>query len=536
MGRLANGCVVLCCTFLATNLVTLTSSLQTSELPQGLLQQQVDIRITSTLWRVVITVEDDSTQWDDVMLAVNSLIDQNLPRMDEWAQAQLSRLGERIYHLSQSHRRSKRGIIDGVGMLAKSLFGLATDREIGELRSRINENRKFQQKITSWQDELLVVINRTHDEVRQNREVINRITEVTLKSIDAMHLIMTLQDQVHSLERLQRREDEIIDDLDHGMLTELLLPRETLRDIVKDSALPLEWYYRWCPIIPLWGNGWVFETRLPVVSNDPIIGFTFVAFPVWGPHNNTVKLDIATHAVLNTRTGTVSEPRSCRGIDPVVCSPGPTTKSSCAAAVINQHRVAAVCNALRVEEEKRYFSLNENEIIAVFHGPTDIAEVCPDDPGPRRATLARGTHRIQWGAGCRLDTTLFSIAAAQMPVGYRQVESWHIPKGAVNLVQYFNNRTYPQKLPSLIPLDSNRLSMPPVITWTNHQHVGPILALCSIIIIIIKTVLLCWYFWRKYRARSTSGGHEEQEVDSVNEETVGITPVATEASNIPKFQ
>ena len=61
--------------------------------------------------------------------------------------------------------------------------------------------------------------------MKLNRAVLQNITERTLKSLDETHLIMTLQDQVHQLELIDRRTSDIIDDLEHGQLTELILPR-----------------------------------------------------------------------------------------------------------------------------------------------------------------------------------------------------------------------------------------------------------------------------------------------------------------------
>ena len=82
-------------------------------------------------------------------------------------------------------------------------------------------------------------------------------------------------------------------------------------------------------ITPLWNDGWIFETRLPVVSEDPIIGYELIEFPVWGPGSHTVKLDIARYAALDTLSGLVSEPRACRGMDPVVCSRGLVERNGC---------------------------------------------------------------------------------------------------------------------------------------------------------------------------------------------------------------
>ena len=489
MERQSNGRTLFLCAVLCAQV---SHALIVTELPQGLLQQKTDMKLTSTLWTVIITVEDTTTSWEHVMQAVTKLMDLNYSRMDPWSRAQFVRLRNRISHLAQTHRpRKRRGFIDGIGYLAHELFGLATDREIHELKQRIEENRRWQQKMSVWQKDFLVIINRTREDMAQNRALLNNLTQTTIRFMDETRLIISLQDHVHQLEVIHQRRQRIIDDLEHGMLTELLLPRATLTSIVKDAGLPVEWYYRWCTVRPLWHQGWVFETQLPIVADAPIIGYKIIPFPVWGPGNQTVKLDIARYAALDTQTGHVSEPRSCKGQDPLVCSNGAISQHGCAAAVIAQQEVAATCHVVPVEKKKRFFSLMENEIVAVFERPALVSQTCPNDELPQRATLARGTHRLQWRPGCRLETPFFSINAAHMPVGRRQVRGWHIPQGALDLIEYFQNVTFPSVLPPLIPLNLELLPTPPFIQW---HHRPPVIAITLFIIIAILACLIIWNF------------------------------------------
>ena len=153
MERGANGCVSFLCALLCAHLV---SSMTVTELHQGLLQKKMELRITSKLWKVVITVEDSSTQWNEVMRVVTRLTDFNYSHMDEWSHAKLGQLRHRINHISHAYRRrQKRGLIDGIGVVAHSLFGLATDADIAELKEKIEENRRWQQKMAA-EDEHMV--------------------------------------------------------------------------------------------------------------------------------------------------------------------------------------------------------------------------------------------------------------------------------------------------------------------------------------------------------------------------------------------
>ena len=168
----------------------LASTILVTKLPQGLFQKKLNLQITSHMWKVLITVEDGLIQWNDVMRAVTSLMDLNHSHMDTWSSSQLLQLQDRISHLSQSHqRRQKRGLIDGIGWVAHSLFGLATDSEVVQIKEKIEENRRWQQSMSTWSEDFVIVINKTREDMAKNQALLNDITEKTLKSIDEAHLM-----------------------------------------------------------------------------------------------------------------------------------------------------------------------------------------------------------------------------------------------------------------------------------------------------------------------------------------------------------
>ena len=157
-----------------------------------------------------------------------------------------------------------------------------------------------------------------------------------------------------------------------------------------------------------------------------------------------------------------------------------------------QQDVAAACLVQRVEEEQRVFHLTENEVVTMFNEPTLITEHCPSSDQPQRATQARGTYRIKWKAGCRLQTPDFSITAAVMPVGHRTVIDWHVPNGAINLVGYFKNRTYTNLIPPIIPLNLDTLPLPPVIYWPNQVDIFSIITWVVVAVLALCVGLLLW--------------------------------------------
>ena len=411
--------------------------------------------------------------------------------------------------------------------MASSLFGLVTNGEVEELRQKIEENRKWQVNMSTWNNDFLVIINRTRDDVAKNREVINNMAEKTLKSIDMTHMIMTLQQQIHELEIIDYRTSAIIDDLERGVLTELLLPREILLSIVKESDLHVEWYYRWCTIRPLWNDGWVYETQLPVVQSEDIIGYEIINFPVFGPHNQIVKLDIARYAALDTRNGQVSQPRVCHGSDPLVCSHGPRTQQGCTTAVVTQQHLAPVCNVIQVQQEKKIFSLSENELVILVKNSTTFSQLCPNEEQRMQLSLPRGTHWVKWKAGCSLETASFSITAAQMPIGHRVVRNWHTPLNKFKLANYFRQKTYPTLLPRIIPLDLQKLPVPPLIKWYHRHDITS--TVLWVIIAVFSISIISLIAWQSRCITKYCCGCKKQDVKDISKDQVDSNHVESDS-------
>ncbi|MCP3891556.1 MAG: hypothetical protein GY702_22225, partial [Desulfobulbaceae bacterium] len=165
----------------------------------------------------------------------------------------------------------------------------------------------------------------------------------------------------------------------------------------------------------------------------------------------------------------------------------------------------------------------ENEVVLVVDKPTLISQLCSTSGQPNRADLVRGTYRIQWEPGCRLETKDFSINAALMPVGHRTVKSWHVPSGALNLVDYFSNKTYPSDLPPLIPLDVESLPVPPVIHWYHKLDITIIITWVVIAILVSLLVLFMWNssYCGKLKSLSHSVAKEQEtETGDINSSSV----------------
>ena len=75
--------------------------------------------------------------------------------------------------------RNKRGIIPVVGDILSSLFGVATTRNLNELKTGLSKLQDNQVKIVDVVDKSLSLLNKTHTEVSQNRKALNKLTNAT---------------------------------------------------------------------------------------------------------------------------------------------------------------------------------------------------------------------------------------------------------------------------------------------------------------------------------------------------------------------
>ena len=147
--------------------------------------------------------------------------------------------------------------------------------------------------MSSWSENYVVVLNRTWTDLSLNQAVINNITHRTVKFIDETRMILPSQQTILQLECINQWRNGILWYLNHGHLAERLVPQEVFSKFehkLGEHWLPVNWYYHWCIIAHLWNEGWV--------SQSPVLGYELKEFPLWGPCNCTVKLDIASDAAL----------------------------------------------------------------------------------------------------------------------------------------------------------------------------------------------------------------------------------------------
>ncbi|MCP3679260.1 MAG: hypothetical protein GY782_02940 [Gammaproteobacteria bacterium] len=467
------------------------------------------MKLAKEMWRVVIDVETDQQAWTELVSTFNATIEQLTQALGSGWKLQLKRLQQRVQNLAHRHAmhasrtgtRARRGLIDGVGQLGHYLFGLATETEIQELKAKIEENRRYEKTVRKWSKDYVAIVARTRVDVKLNRDYLHNITQELESGFDKIKWIISTHDVVHQLELIQDRQETIVDDLEHGSLTERVMPRDMLASIV-GTDLPLEWYYRWIEVIPMWSKGWTYLCRLPIIATEVTLGYQLQTFPVWGPDGRAVALDVSRFAALDVQSGLVTEPKFCQGDRPKVCTPGLSRNNGCATAIIKNTQVEEHCTIIFVPvHDQTWYPLGIGEVIIVLTETTTLTEDCThmdnEKSSLHKITLEKGTHRIRWHSGCQLSSSTESLTAVRTPRSHRIVESWLIPQGAINLVRYFANKTYPSVLPPVVPMDMEPLPTVQSLVWDDGLLDGStVLIVC---IVIMLSVALVYALYRAYR-------------------------------------
>jgi hypothetical protein len=180
----------------------------------------MDMRIRAKEWKVIVTVEEEPINFSVLDTAIRELLDNDYVKHNVYAATQATDFKQELARL-KNHRR-RRGLIDGVGLIAHSLFGLATDSEVAEIKAKVEENRAALQGITTWANDWLTVVNASHQAAILNRITINNLTREVTDAFAIQEALGTVNRRLHEVGQEVLRQQRIRDDLEDGRLTELI--------------------------------------------------------------------------------------------------------------------------------------------------------------------------------------------------------------------------------------------------------------------------------------------------------------------------
>ena len=263
--------------------------------------------------------------------------------------------------------RTRRGILDGV----YNMFGLATSSEVSELETAIKDSRVNSELIFHNQGNLLSVLNKTKLLVEEQghnlmgvRQGVARVKRNMLELRNAsieldtslnqvivtqnMELAITqVRDLVNEFQVRRRRFDSEVTDLELGRVTERIIPRKLLQELLdlihrnNMGTLNMEWYYKYLKSVIVWDQrghshiNLVYSVRLPGVSRETFLHYKFNNYFVPSGTKYLRRIECRPELVVNSRTGNSFIPNECSGEDPKVCEPLVTFKQpSCESGMI----------------------------------------------------------------------------------------------------------------------------------------------------------------------------------------------------------
>ena len=439
------------------------------------------------------------------------------------------------HRIRQSRTRERRGLLPILGDIGKSLFGLATEKDLLKLRGALEDNRKYTDAVRHDQERLLSVVNVTRAESVRNSEslhvmgsVIHAIRgqierlESRSRSLSSYNLEFDrVRDKVsHLANQVQRvwyRRQQYLAarrDLESGSLSELLLPLDDLTAISEGKlprgtrfVRPLVWYYSKADVRMTSVSGdLVYVVRLPLVDETDHQAIRLVSFPVPNVRRNvTVQLDVGGLISLNPVTGqTIGlDPDLCMGRDPMVCIPGPAPrhvqgKLTCANAVFVEKDVRKYCSAkVAARNGDQFHYHNINDYILTTWGTT-LREQCDWDH-PRK--LDPGVYRVRWSGRCSLCTPDYCVPSSVQLHSAYQLQQWE-PLNVSNLsIPPIKVQALPglPDIPSMGDVKNIRLgdlltaTDPPPFAWSHeHTSIATDSAVGAVVVgVVAVAVLVC---------------------------------------------
>lgn len=440
-----------CRSFLVLLVIVIATANELLENDGVLVSSMGDLKTASATWTVIVTMDQpqtlDLSGWED---RINHLINDHL----DMASLMIRQLWHsRIAALVRDARmpaslpiqdfnhptRAKRGLLDIVGIIGKSAFGIATSADVSKVAAAVDETRNRQEVLYHNQETLMSVLNQTRRFVQENRENQNILLEdmhrlhqlsvSNLQKIANISKILTavqfqiwmdsiisyMEQSVHTyIEQLQLFHLQK-NQLYRGWLTEDIVPLPILNQILSklasDGHRPLSpsWYYQYTPVEPimLQGTALTFSLNLFGLSTDNYIAYQFDYFPVPLGDNHVRTIKGRRNVAMNSLTVASFEPRACVGANPIVCLPDIIeSKPSCEYGLLINN-VHQNCSVLLTNVESaddvvcRPFTNKSLVVIAPVRQLTATMR-CPGTPP--KSIIVNRPQIVEVPADCSLDT------------------------------------------------------------------------------------------------------------------------------------
>ena len=385
-------------------------------------------------------------------------------------QAQLT-LGDfevRGEEISRSTRRQRRGLIDFIGRVGKTLFGLSTEQDVNKLATAVDLLRHQGEELVEDNDAMMTIINTTRTFVRQNRDDIEHLQNRSDELAGLIqHLQIKMAHHVQAIRVMQVR--RIVDQsfmimellvkgyitsashfnqqrmqLERGYLTREILPVHCLEAILTKMsskghvALASHWYYQFLRIQPMWESAQgelAFKVIVPAVALEQFLTYQIQYYPVLLTSNLTRTINGHDRVALSTETGVSFIPDSdnCAGGSPLICYPAVHNRKAQCESHLILGQEPSMCN-VTVSRRPVYKSL-------VFRSRADVTKVtvdafekctiitrCPGQTPTKRPVV--GIERVDLNPLCVLEAVDWKVKGIEIgssKINIRPREPLHLP-------------------------------------------------------------------------------------------------------------
>jgi hypothetical protein len=490
-------------------MVTTTHGLVVTPLKGGVQVRERDMRIVVETWRVIVTVEDMITPYaslrEGISMArgatrrvLSSTEDHNHNRRMRHFRNVLDGLETKVAAWEKKDkrpRRTRRGLINGVGLLMGQVFGVATESEIIGIKQRVADNTNTIKEMLAWEEDNIAILNASFHNIELNSVAVLALREEAA----AEDKVGVIREAMERVERERARQSEIIDDLEGGRLTESLFPPALFNDIKisKDCDwLEKYWYYQYTTIHPVWVANHAgvkyFSFSLPLVARTNRQGYELKSFPI-RYKNTTAKIAVPHYASLDLLTGMATEPTFCLGSEPQACNEGPT-----ASACVNSLLGGGDWDECYVQFERtadRYYMLTPSSLVLVSLKDSLIQERCLETLVSAKQAAPAGTVVVKWTPGCRVITEKFTVRS---PRHQEMTLAWASPQDELDLAAMLHDLETPDVGLQVVRLGS--LQKPPKFSEGSAVWAGtyPDWFPWFTVITIIQIVTIIYIFKNKF--------------------------------------
>ena len=406
----------------------------------------------SAVWTVLVTLDIPTVQ-SELLQKLNAF-QQILYTHERISNLTKSIWNQRILDIKSTmtirstNRRTRRGLVNIVGLLSNRLFGTATEAQIKETRSQIENIAKQNKRVVNVINELITIVNHTHAhsrivnqhiqsletyvsavafEIRKSenatRKLRHRIdvltsatqTDRTLTLIETTHNLWLRQ-----LDRYNRQRAA----LELGYLTEDILSIEDLTQIIVDAkqhnlhAPNINWYYSYVKIEPLWRNDkiLVFRANLPLTDSHMYLRYHIQSWPIPGNSSEfRTQLQVTTDIAFHTETGGIFKPTGCLGNNPAICRTGPIfdrTMMKCSRGILTgEPQLRRHCSVTITKVREMINTVQEispGAAIISTYGET-ISLLCTGQ-AEKRVPLIGGLYFLTIPPNCRINGKGWTLA------------------------------------------------------------------------------------------------------------------------------